>query len=261
MNDRYDVKGCVLRLEQRKDWNPGLEHLPNRDSFDVEFSPTGQILRVTTYNMAGAVIGSEQFVYSDSGKIACSLEFDSAGRQTHSNGFVHQTEGNRVITVSETDGKFTGRTVEVYDGGLLWSFGSYDGNNHLKREKTFQHIGNGLRTSDSRFYTPDGTLIERWLSSYDAEGRIVETYGLNGDAKPLGDGKYKYEYDSEGRARRVWTFNDLVPDGPANGLKIHEYETDEAGNWVERRDFYQSLGDSTWSMKTTTRRLTYYSLG
>ncbi len=64
MNDKYDVKGRVRRLEQRKDWNLGLEHLPNRDSFDVEFSPTGQILRVTTYNMAGAVIVSEQFVYS-----------------------------------------------------------------------------------------------------------------------------------------------------------------------------------------------------
>ncbi len=89
----------------------------------------------------------------------------------------------------------------------------------------------------------------------------METYGLNGDAKPLGDGKYKYEYDSKGRTSRVWTFNDFVPDGPASGLRIYEYETDEAGNWVERRDFYQSRGDSTWSMKTTTRRLTYYPLG
>jgi hypothetical protein len=102
MNDKYEVKGRVRRLEQRKNWNLGLEHLPNRDSFDVEFSPSGQILRLTTYNMAGAVIGSEEFVYSTLGEIARSLEFDSAGQQTHSTCFVHQSEGNRPITVSSS---------------------------------------------------------------------------------------------------------------------------------------------------------------
>jgi hypothetical protein len=247
-------------LEQRKVWNIGLEHLPNRDSFEVEFSPSGQILRLTTYNMAGAEIGSNHFVYNDSGKVSRSLELDSMGRQIHSNDFVYQTQGNRVITVSETDGKFAGRTVDVYEGNLLLSLASYDGENLLKREKTFQYAGSGLQASASRYYLPDGTLVERWLSSYDPECRIVETYGLNGDAKPLGDGKYKYEYDSEGRTSKVWTFNDLAPDGPASGLKIYEYETDEAGNWVERRDFYQSRRDSTWSIKTTTRRLTYCPL-
>jgi len=261
MNDKYEVKGRVRKLEQRKDWNLGLGHLPNRDSFDVEFWPSGQILRLTTYNMAGAVIGSEQLDYSDSGKRTCSLEFDSAGQQTHTKCFVHETEGNRVITVSQTDGKFTGRTVEVYDGSLLLSFASYDANNLLKREKTFQYNGNQLQTSDSRLYIPDATLVEQWLSSYDPEGRIAETYGLTGDAKPLGDGKYKYEYDPEGRTSRVWTFNDVAPDGPASGLKIHEYKTDKAGNWIERRAFYQSHGDSTWSVKTTTRKLTYFPLG
>ena len=43
---------------------------------------------------------------------------------------------------------------------------------------------------------------------------------------------------------RVWTFNDLVPDEPASGIKIYEYETDESGNWIARREFYQSRGDS-----------------
>jgi len=260
MNDKYDVKGRVRTLEQRKVWNIGLEDLPNRDSFDVEFSPFGQILRLTTYNIAGGVIGSNRFEYNDSGKMSRSLEFDSTGRQICRNGFVHQTQGNRVITVSETDDKFAGRTVEVYEGNLLLSFASYDGDNILRREKTFQHAGSGLQTSDSRYYLPDGTIVEQWLSSYDSEGRIAETYGLKRDGKPLGDGKYKYEYDSGGRTSRVWTFNDLVPDEPATGIKIYEYEADESGNWITRREFYQSRGDSTSSMKTTTRKFTYYPL-
>jgi hypothetical protein len=66
---------CVHTLEQRKVWNIGLEHLPNRDTFDVEFSPSGRILRLTTYNMAGSVIGSNRFEYNNSGKISRSLEF------------------------------------------------------------------------------------------------------------------------------------------------------------------------------------------
>jgi hypothetical protein len=79
MNDKYDVKGRVHTLEQRKVRNIGLEHLPNRDSFDVEFSSAGQILRLTTYNMAGAVIGSEHFEYNNSGKMSRSLEFAGKG--------------------------------------------------------------------------------------------------------------------------------------------------------------------------------------
>lgn len=86
----------------------------------------------------------------------------------------------------------------------------------------------------------------------------AQTYGLKGDGSPLGDGKYEYEYDSEGRTTRVGTFNDLAPEGLASGIKNYEYATDEAGNWVERREFYQLRGDSTWSMKATTRKLTYY---
>lgn len=232
MNEKYDIRGRVRRLEQRKDWNLGLENLLNDDSFDVEFSPSGQILRLTTYNMAGDVIGSEQFVYSDSGKITSSLEFDSAGRQTHANCFVHQNEGNQVITASEKDGKFTGRTVEIFDGSMVLSFAFYDAKNFLMKEKAFQYIYNKLHSSETKFFVSDGRLVERWLSSYDSEGRIVETYGLNGDSEPLGDGRYKYEYTPQGRIGRVWTFDDLVPDGPASGLKMYEYVDDEAGNWV-----------------------------
>jgi hypothetical protein len=65
--------------------------------------------------MAEAVIGSNHFEYNNSGKVSRSLEFDSTGSQIRGNDFVHQTQGNRVITVSETDDKFAGRTIEVYE--------------------------------------------------------------------------------------------------------------------------------------------------
>jgi len=183
MDDKYDVKGRVHKLEQRKVWNVGLDYLANPASFDVEFSPFW-----STYNMAGAVIGSVHFLYNDFGKTSRSLEFDGAGKQIHRKDFVHETDGNRVITTVETNGKFAGRTIGVYVGNLLLSFRSYDAENLLKREKIFPYTGSKLRASDSRYYLPDGMLVEQWLSSYDAEGRIAETYGLKGDGKPLGDG-------------------------------------------------------------------------
>jgi hypothetical protein len=77
------------------------------------------------------------FLYNNSGKTSRSLEFDGAGKQIRRNDFVHETDGNRVITAGETDGKFAGRTIEVYVGNLLLSFRSYDAEKLLKRERHF----------------------------------------------------------------------------------------------------------------------------
>ena len=34
------------------------------------------------------------------------------------------------------------------------------------------------------------------------KAELQKHYGLKGDGKPLGDGKYKYEYDSGGRTQQ-----------------------------------------------------------
>jgi hypothetical protein len=57
----------------------------------------------------------------------------------------------------------------------------------------------------------------------------------------------RYEYDSEGRVSRLWTLDEFDVNEPAAGIKIYEYETDEVGTWVERRESYQSRVDSDWS--------------
>jgi hypothetical protein len=210
--------------------------------------------------MAGAAMGSERFEYDDTGKTRRSFQLDGTGREISCHSFYRQTDANQTITTSKSGGKLLGRTVEILDNGLLTCFASYNGENILQRKKTFQYSGTKLQTSDSRYYIPDETLIERWLSTYDDAGRIAETYSLNADGQPLGDGRYKYEYDPEGRVSRLWTLNEFDVNKPASRIKIYEYETDGGGNWVERREFYQSRGDSDWSMHTTSRKLTYYPL-
>lgn len=261
MNANYGIKGRVHRLQQRKLWNLGLEDLPNHESFDAEFSPSGQTLRITNYNMATTAIGSEQFDYDNFGKLIRCVEFDAGGRETCSSDFVYESQESRVVIKRKPSGEVLSRTVEVYEENLLLSLATYDGEDRLKREKTFQYASNKLTESDSRYYLPDGTLYEEWVSCYDSEGRIARTRGMKADGKSLGDGKYLYEYDDKGRLAKVWSFNEFADDDVANAVTVHEYDTDELGNWVERREFHQSRGDSHWSKTITTRKLTYYPSG
>ncbi len=266
MNETYGVKGRAHKLEQRKARAFSLSELPslaglrNLDSFDAEFAPSGQILRITNYNMAGNLIEAEHFVYDASGRTIRCIESDETGRETSLTDFVYESEGRRIVTTRKPSGELLGRIVEEYERGPLTLFSAYDHNGQLKREKSFQYAGSKLHGSDSRYYLPDGTLYEQWISAYDSQGRIASTYGLNAEGKPLGDGKYTYEYDDEGRKSGVWSFNEFTDDNVANAIRIYEYKADSAGNWIERREFHQWRGDSHWTKQVTTRNLTYYSL-
>jgi hypothetical protein len=121
MNEYYGVKGRVHTLEQRKSWNIGLEHLPNHDSFDVEFSPSGQTLRITNYNMAAIAIGSEHIDYDCLGKLIGSVEFDASGLKTCSSDFIYQSQESRVVIKRKPSGQVISRIVEAYEGNLLQS--------------------------------------------------------------------------------------------------------------------------------------------
>jgi hypothetical protein len=260
MNEYYGVKGPVHTLKQRKLWNIGLEHLPNHESFDVEFSSSGHVLRITDYSMGAIAIGSEHFDYDGFGKLIRCVEIDASGRETCSSDFVHESQESRLVIKRKPSGEVVSRIVEAYEGNLLLSHAMYDEKDRLKREKTFQYDGNKLTKSDSRYYLPDGTLCEQCISGYDSKGRIARTYCLKADGTPLGDGKYIYEYDDEGRLGKVWSFNEFADEDRANAVTSYEYETDEFGNWVERREFHQSRGYSHWSKRITTRKLAYYPL-
>ena len=121
------------------------------------------------------------------------------------------------------------RAVEAYAGPLLLSIVFYDEKEILKREKQFQHVGGKLFKSDSRYYLPDGSLNEQWLSDYDSLGRIAATRGLNLLGKPLGDGVYRYEYDEAGRKSRILSYGEREDDGVLNGVTVYQYETDDVG--------------------------------
>jgi hypothetical protein len=261
MNENYGVKGPVHRLEQRKLWNVGLEQLPNHESFDVEFSPSGQPLRITNYNMGGAAIGSEQFVYSSSGQTIRSVGFDSAGAKIRGSDFDYRTDGSRIVTTRKTSGDVMSRTVEIYDGDLLLSLAVYDGADRLMKEKSFEYVSGRLTESDSKYYLTDGSINEKWISAFDSQGRITRTHGLKANGQPLGDGKYIYEYDDEGRISKVWSFNDHAAEDVASAVTLHEYSTDDVGNWVERRDFRKFRGDSNWSKRITSRKFIYFPVG
>ena len=83
MNEKYEVTGPIQRIEQRKPSVAGLEHLPNFDSFDLEFSPTGKVIRKTSYTGAGTVQSYERFLYDDGDKLIerCWFDGELTGKQ------------------------------------------------------------------------------------------------------------------------------------------------------------------------------------
>jgi len=258
MNENYEVKGCVHTLEQRGRTKYGLDRQLSHESFDVEFSPTGQVLQQTDYTNATAVYGSSRFTYDTAGRLIRTVEFDGAGIEIAISEFEYP-EGKRVCTIRDATGVVTGRAVDEFVGNLLTLLGTYDANGRPKRLKSFEYSKGKLSQSVSRYYGYDGKLCEQWITSYDSAGRIAKTFGLKSDGSPLGDGKYAYEYDSEGRRTKIWSFNDW--EDVASAVTISKYLDDEKGNWIERSDYHCSKRDSNWTKRIATRRLTYFPAG
>lgn len=255
MNEKYEIKGAVHRLEQRRPSKYGLDHLPNRESFDVEFSPAGQVLQETQYTNAEGVYRSSRFVYDDAGKLVRTVEFDRAGLEVAVSEFEY-SEARRMWIIRDATGAVTSSGVDEYDGNLQTVLGTYDASGQPKRVKCFEYTNGKLSQSVSKYYGYDGKVCEQWITNYDSAGRVAKTLGLKADGSPLGDGKYAYEYDGEGRRIKVWSFNDW--ESVANAVTISKYLCDEKGNWTERSDYNRSRDDSHWTKRITTRKLTYY---
>ncbi len=258
MYESYGIKGHVLSLKQRKHWGFSegfLNQVQNFDSYDVEFSHTGLVLAKTSYTHGGAVHRSMLFEYNDVGQLVRSEEFDSEGEKVEISQLSH-SQGKKTWTACDASGVITNYGVDEYDGTKIVRYSSYDGKGKPKTLKTFEYEEGKLSRSVSKHYGDDGTIGQQWITTYDAAGRVSKTFGLKGDGSPLGDGKYSYEYDNEGREVKVWSFNDL--EDLASSVRVSEYRNDATGNWIERNDFHRAKSDTRWRKTTVTRTLSYY---
>lgn len=257
-----DLKGPVHRLEQRTQSRrslKNLQHLPDFDSFDVEFSPSAQVVEQTRYTFGGTVHDFKRFIYGERGELVRNLEFDCAENQLSRTDSQCDSEGRCVgWTVYDSAGVLTRRCVQRYAGELLMSSATSDANGLRIREGDFEYAESKLAKSVSRYYGPDGILYEIWTSHYDAEGRLIETFGLRANGDPLGDGRYTFEYDADGRKLRTLLFNDLSEDNAPNAVTVFEYKLDEVGNWVERHAFHRFRSDLRSTERITHRKLMYF---
>ncbi len=199
MNENYGVKGSVHTLEQRRPWKHGLVHLPNLQSFDIEFSPAGQVLHRTDYTNAEHIYRSSRFVYDDTGRLARSVEFDGTDTEVVLYEFEY-SEGRRVCTARDARGIVTGRDVDEYEGNLLTVLGTYDASGQPKRLKSFEYGEGKLSKAISKYYGSGGELLEISISHFDPFGRVIEAFGLTPDGKPTGDGHW-IERDEYYRSR------------------------------------------------------------
>jgi YD repeat-containing protein len=260
MNEELDVRGNVLRLEQRTHHKFSSERLartPNDSSFDLDFSTTGQVLRKTLYTYDETLFRSTQFEYDVAGRLTRTEDFDGARMKIGSSELLY-SEGRCAWIDRDATGIIVRRGLEEYVGERLIRVSSFDSHDKPRTNKTFEYSDNRLARANSRYYLPDGTLGERWLTEYDSGGRVVRTYGLKADGSPLGDGKYSYEYDGRGRRAKVWTYNEFDGSNTASSVSIYEYVDDELGNWIEQCKRHLWRNDSYESKTITTRKLTYH---
>ena len=262
MHDNYDVQGQVRRIEQpvqNADHLKNFQHLRDFDSFDVEFSPSGQVVQQTNYTIGAKVHDSKTFIYGERGQIVRTLEFDGVGTQFRSTDFQYDNERRCVgWTTRDSSGILMRRCVQRYVGELLVCSATSDANGMPTRQEDFEHTGSNLAKSVCRFYGPDGSLHETWTSHHDAQGRLIETFGLTSKGNPLGDGRYTFEYGADGRKCKTWSFNDLSDDRVPNAVTVFEYKSDDVGNWVERRAFQRFRTSTRWAETVTNRKLAYF---
>jgi hypothetical protein len=259
MNENYDVRGCVRTIEQRRPGTRALKHLPDHWNFDIEFFPSGQVLQRTTYTGSLDVQRFERFFYDSAGQLTHSVELDAQGTETSSTEFAYDPTGTRLGSITRNSSGVTiRRSIEEYAGDVLVSYVAVRGDGSLIRRSTFEHVGGRLLKSTSVYFDGEGKEAERCISSYDSDRRLVETFGLKPDGTPLGDGRYRYQYDDRGRLLKVLSFNDFASDDTPNHVKRFAYSEDERGNWTERSEYSQFKSESTWRETITTRKLSYY---
>jgi hypothetical protein len=260
MNEAFGVKGCVHKLEQRKQRNQDLQdpllHVRDLDSYDVEFSASGQVLLETSYTHSGMVDRCTRSEYDETGRLVRTVSVDGSGKHVASSVLTYSE--SKCIWVNSDAEKVTANGVSEYSGKHLISTRSFDNENRLRTAKSFEYSEGTLLKSDSLYYLPDGTVYEHWITDYNPEGRIRRTYGLKADGSPLGDGKYIYEYDQEGRRSKILTFNEFADDNVATKVTIYQYVNDETGNWIERLEYHMWRDDSYQSKGLTRRTVSYY---
>ncbi len=259
MNENWRFKGRVRKLEQRAGRrNLGLDHLLDFESYDVEFSPAGQVLRKVSYRRDGSKHGSDVFFYGENGKLLRVESFGATGDLKEIDKFEYDATGDRTRWERHSaTGEVVRRGVDTFVDGRLEKSEMFNASGLPIKIETFFWNGKILSHAVAEFYGEAWKVAERWMKNYDKHGRLIETFGLNEDDSPLGDGRYTFEYDDDGRKSRIWSFSDWDDDQEPASLEICEYEVDERGNWIEKRKFHRSQSDERWSLHVIKRRITY----
>jgi len=257
MHEYDDVQGQAHTLEQRREDQFGNPDLPDPRNFDVEFSSSGLVLQLTTRTTSGGFHRSERFVYGDAGELLRSVITNRSGVESEITDFIRESDERQIWTTRDFSGVVVGNGVTQYSNGLAVRSTSFR-SGAMSVDKRIEYVKGKLSKRVSEYYGFNGALSERWIAIFNESERVIENFGLKADGRPLGDGKYVYEYDSAGRTYRVLSFNDLADENIPNYIRGFTYVCDEKGNWIERREYSLFRDDGRWQQSITTRRLSYH---
>ena len=257
-NEDYDVKGRVHLLQQRRirSFDSDIADRPDFGSFDVEFTPTGQVQLETRYTYSRNIFRSTRFLYDEAQREIRSIELDQSGLEKTIYEYSYP-EGRCLWTSRDAKGIVTSRGTEEYDDACLTSSVTYDGSGQITHLSSYEYKDGKLLKKVSK-YCDRGEPYEICISHFDALGRVAEAYGLTPNGKPIGDGRYTFEYDEEGRKVKVLSYNDWSDTNIPNHISHFTYTCDGHGNWVERNEYSRWRDDTDWKRYQTTRTLSYY---
>jgi hypothetical protein len=264
MNDNYELIGRVHTLRQRRENTsfPAIDGYRDVHSFDIEFSPEGLIQKLNSYTNRAEFHGSELYFYDHQRRLVRIVQYDRHGAETSSVSYEPSKDTGRSKWKkrSPSGELITCGEYEYRDNKLIVA-ATFRANGLPLLRRNFEYDGNKLAIANSAYYGIGGSLAERWISTYDSAGRLAETYGLTADGEALGDGLYRYGYDSEGRKSRVLSFNDCSDSHVPNRISEFFYKTDQDGNWIERLELSGSSSDDRRSERLTLREIAYYPAG
>jgi hypothetical protein len=254
----YEVVGSVHTLSQRKQSrlsSSSLSHLRDFDSFDVGFSSEGLVLTETAYRYDGKVLDMTRFEFDAEKRVVRSITTDDKGVVLTTSDFQHELNRSKETRRDATELVSRIFTNE-FDGERPLTLASFLGDGKPVTRKVFEYRERKLVSSVGEYWGVTGELSSRWISSYDEFERLKMTRGQKPDGTPLGDGKYKYEYDGDGRLSECSYLNEFTDE--IASVETYTYIEDVRGNWIERMGVHQWSNNRHRTQNLMTRALTYW---
>ena len=198
----------------------------------TEYDAKGNKTRMLFQNPRGAVLSSRVYEYDEAGRLLQCVSTEARGPITKETcSPLYDQSGNRVEEV--------------------WSY--EDGT--PSRRYVYQYYPAGEIAKQVMYkYSSDGSIEEKWDSSYDQHGNIVQTVCYDDHGLTIA-GPTRYKYDEDGVEIEGATFS-LKGDLYSTTSYFYDFNTQR--NWIKRLEIFRTIESRFETRVATYRALEQY---